>query len=91
VPRYRALPLWVDGRSTFTPSRGRTGGPRQQVSEVLERLSERIVTAAHFKPAKKRVIPMKRAAGAVNNPGSVQIASTKPQKGRWFESTRAYH
>jgi hypothetical protein len=61
------------------------------VSEVLERLSEKIVTAAHFEPAKKKVIPMERAAGAVNNPGSVQIASTKPQKGRWFESTRAYH
>jgi hypothetical protein len=33
------------------------------VSEVLERLSEEIVTAAHLKPAKKKVIPMKRAAG----------------------------
>ena len=37
--------------------------PSQQMSEVLERLSERIVTAAHLKPAKKKVIPMKRAAG----------------------------
>jgi len=37
--------------------------PSQEVSEVLERLSERIVTAADLKPAKKKVIPMKRAAG----------------------------
>jgi hypothetical protein len=31
------------------------------VSEVLERLTEKIVTAAHFEPAKKKVIPMERA------------------------------
>jgi integrase len=35
--------------------------PSQQVSEVLERLSERIVTAANLKPGKKKVVPMKKA------------------------------
>jgi hypothetical protein len=35
--------------------------PSQQVSEVPERQSERIVTAAHLKPDKKKVIPMKTA------------------------------
>jgi integrase len=36
--------------------------PSQHVSEVLERLSEKIVTAAHLKPGKKKVVPMKTAA-----------------------------
>ena len=60
MPRYRALPLCVDAR----PSHHREVGqavPSQQVSEVLERLTEKIVTAAHFEPAKKKVIPMERA------------------------------
>jgi integrase len=37
--------------------------PPQQVTEVLERLSEKIVSAASLRPAKEKVIPMKRAAG----------------------------
>ena len=35
--------------------------PSQQVSEVLERLSEKIVTAANLKPGKMKVVPMKAA------------------------------
>ena len=35
--------------------------PSQQVSEVLERLSEKIVTAAHLKPGRKKVILLKTA------------------------------
>jgi integrase len=39
-----------------------TQAPSQQVSEVLERLSEKIVTAANLKPGTKKVIPIKLAA-----------------------------
>jgi integrase len=35
--------------------------PSQQVSEVLERLSERMVTAAHLKAGRKKVVRMKTA------------------------------
>jgi integrase len=37
--------------------------PSQQVFEVLERLSERIITAANLEPGKKKVVPMKTLAG----------------------------
>ena len=33
--------------------------PSQQVSEVLERLSEKIVTQAHLRPGRKKVVAMK--------------------------------
>jgi integrase len=36
--------------------------PSQQVSEVLERLSEKIVTAANLKPGNRKVVPIKTAA-----------------------------
>jgi integrase len=36
--------------------------PTQQVSEVLERLSEKIVTAANLRPAQKKVVTIKKAA-----------------------------
>jgi len=36
--------------------------PSQRVSEVLERLSDKIITAARLKSGKKRVVPMKTAA-----------------------------
>jgi integrase len=39
-----------------------TLSPSEQVSEVLERLSERIVTAANLKPGTKKVIAMKTSA-----------------------------
>ncbi len=39
-----------------------THAASQQVSEVLERLSERIVTAANLKPGSRKVVPMKKAA-----------------------------
>jgi integrase len=40
-----------------------THAPSEQVSEVLERLSEKIVTAASLKPGTKKVIRIK-AVGA---------------------------
>ena len=36
--------------------------PSQQVSEVLERLSEKIITAANLNPPQKKVVAIKRAA-----------------------------
>ena len=36
--------------------------PSQQVSEVLERLSEKIVTQAHLRPGRKKVVAMKTVA-----------------------------
>jgi integrase len=35
--------------------------PSQQVSDVLERLSQKIMTAARLKPGKKRLVSMKTA------------------------------
>ena len=36
--------------------------PSQQVSEVLERLSEKIITAANLKPAQQKVVSIKTVA-----------------------------
>jgi integrase len=36
--------------------------PSQQVSEVLERLSDKIITAANLKPTQQKVVAIKKAA-----------------------------
>jgi rhodanese-related sulfurtransferase len=50
-----------DGAHPVLPTLHYTHVPGQQVSEVLEQLSDKIITAANLKPAQTKVVVIKKA------------------------------